>query len=208
MSIYIYILEAKIRADSGCFGVLKPILMAFGRFFTKWKLEGAFIRGGTFTRINMVLSVYKGPLLYVFLGVLFSACKIQLAHFIQFFQNLKMLKIAWPFCISGLNRGACMSAHLLLNVLNKLGKKIRCKALLSILSIFPNKFNKSNDTGAQMQDSTDGEIVGILTSIFAKPGCIMVNPANSPDQILAAKWEITLTGLGMEPYMWYFLGLK
>ena len=36
------------------------------------------------------------------------------------------------------------------NLLNKLGKKIRCKGLLSILLVFPNKFN---NTGARMQDS-------------------------------------------------------
>ena len=39
-----------------------------------------------------------------------------------------------------------MSAHALLNLLNKLGKK---RGLLSILSLFPNKFNKFNNTRAQ-----------------------------------------------------------
>ena len=46
-----------------------------------------------------------------------------------------------------------MSAHVLLNLLNELGKKIRCEALPSILSGFPNEFNKFNNTGARMQDS-------------------------------------------------------
>ena len=46
-----------------------------------------------------------------------------------------------------------MSAHALLNLFNKLGKKIRCKALPSILSVLPNEYNKFNNTGAQMQDS-------------------------------------------------------
>ena len=46
-----------------------------------------------------------------------------------------------------------MSAHVLLNLLNGLGEKIRCEALLSILSVFPNEFNKFNNTGARMQDS-------------------------------------------------------
>ena len=41
-----------------------------------------------------------------------------------------------------------MGAHVLLNLLNELGKKIRCEALLNILSVFPNKFNKFNNTGA------------------------------------------------------------
>ena len=46
-----------------------------------------------------------------------------------------------------------MSAHVLLNLLNQLGKKIRCEALPSILSVFPNEFSKFNNTGARMQDS-------------------------------------------------------
>ena len=47
-----------------------------------------------------------------------------------------------------------MSAHVLLNLLSW-GKRylIRCEALPSILSVFPNKFNKFNNTGARMQDS-------------------------------------------------------
>ena len=46
-----------------------------------------------------------------------------------------------------------MSAHVLLNLLNELGKKIRCEALPSILSVSPNEFNKFNNTRARMQDS-------------------------------------------------------
>ena len=46
-----------------------------------------------------------------------------------------------------------MSAHVLLNLLNKLGKKIRCEAVPSILSVFPNEFYKFSNTGARMQDS-------------------------------------------------------
>ena len=36
-----------------------------------------------------------------------------------------------------LNRGSYMSAHVLLNLLNEMGKKIRCEAVLSILSVSP-----------------------------------------------------------------------
>ena len=47
-----------------------------------------------------------------------------------------------------------MSAYVLLNLLNKLGKMIRCEALPSILPVFSNEFNKFNNTGAHlMQDS-------------------------------------------------------
>ena len=42
--------------------------------------------------------------------------------------------------IKVLHRGSYMSAHVLLNLLNKLGKKIRCEALPSILLVFPNEF--------------------------------------------------------------------
>ena len=54
-----------------------------------------------------------------------------------------------------INRGFYLSAHALLNllILNKLGKTIRCEAVPSILSVFPNEFNKFNNTGARMQDS-------------------------------------------------------
>ena len=40
-------------------------------------------------------------------------------------------------------RGSYMSAHVLLNLLNELGGKIRCEALPSILSVSPNEFNNS-----------------------------------------------------------------
>ena len=36
-----------------------------------------------------------------------------------------------------------MSAHALLNLLNKLGKKIRCKAVPSMLSVFPSRLINS-----------------------------------------------------------------
>ena len=48
-----------------------------------------------------------------------------------------------------------MSAHVLLNLLNELGKKIRCEAVSSILPVFPNEFNKFSNTGARMQDSVN-----------------------------------------------------
>ena len=46
-----------------------------------------------------------------------------------------------------------MSAHVLLNYLNELGKKLRCEAVPNILSVFSNELNKFNNTGARMQDS-------------------------------------------------------
>ena len=46
-----------------------------------------------------------------------------------------------------------MSVHVLLNLLNKLGKKIRCEAVPGILSVFHNEFNKFNNIGARLQGS-------------------------------------------------------
>ena len=39
-----------------------------------------------------------------------------------------------------------MSVHVLFNLLNELGNKIRCEALPSILSISPNELNKFDNT--------------------------------------------------------------
>ena len=43
-----------------------------------------------------------------------------------------------------------MSAHVLLNLLNQLGKREKMRGLLRNLSLFRNKFNKFNKTRARM----------------------------------------------------------
>ena len=53
----------------------------------------------------------------------------------------------------GLNRGSYMSAQVLSNLLNELGKRDKMRGLSSILSLFRNKFNKFNNTRAWMLDS-------------------------------------------------------
>ena len=50
-------------------------------------------------------------------------------------------------------RGSYMSARVLLNLLNELGKRDKMRGLPSILSLFPNEFNKFNNTRARMLDS-------------------------------------------------------
>ena len=45
-----------------------------------------------------------------------------------------------------------MSAHVLLNLLNELRKRDRMRGFLSIVSLFRNKFNKINNTGARIMD--------------------------------------------------------
>ena len=46
-----------------------------------------------------------------------------------------------------------MSAHVLLNLLNELGKRDKMRGLSSILSLFRNEFNKLNNTRVGMLDS-------------------------------------------------------
>ena len=46
-----------------------------------------------------------------------------------------------------------MSAHVLLNLINKLRKRDKMHGLPSILSLVRNEFNKFNNTGARMLDS-------------------------------------------------------
>ena len=47
-----------------------------------------------------------------------------------------------------------MSAHVLLNLLNELGKRDKMQGLSSILSLFCNEINKFNNTRARMLDSS------------------------------------------------------
>ena len=65
-----------------------------------------------------------------------------------------------------------MSAHVLLNLLNKSRKRDKMRGLPSILSLFRNKFNKLNNTGARMLNSIyhmtlkllKNHIFGVITS--------------------------------------------
>ena len=46
-----------------------------------------------------------------------------------------------------------MSVHVLFNLLNDFRKRDKMRGLPSILSLFPNEFNKFNNTRARMLDS-------------------------------------------------------
>ena len=59
-----------------------------------------------------------------------------------------------------------MSAHVLLNLLNELGKRDKMRGLPSILSLFRNMFNKYNNTGARMLDSICRNDIRIILIIF------------------------------------------
>ena len=52
-----------------------------------------------------------------------------------------------------IHRESYMSAHVLLNLLNELGKRDKMRGLPSILSLFRNEFNKFNKTRARVLDS-------------------------------------------------------
>ena len=61
-----------------------------------------------------------------------------------------------------INRGSYMSARVLLNLLNELGKRDKMRGLPSILSLFRNEFNKFNNTRAPMLDSIYHMTLSIL----------------------------------------------
>ena len=53
----------------------------------------------------------------------------------------------------GIDRESYMNAHVLLNLLNELGKRDKMRGLPSILYLFHNEFNKFNNIRARMLDS-------------------------------------------------------
>ena len=55
--------------------------------------------------------------------------------------------------LSGVYRGSYMSAYVLLNLLNELGKRHKMRGLQSSLSLFRNEFNTFNNTRVRMLDS-------------------------------------------------------
>ena len=69
------------------------------------------------------------------------------------YENIDTNRISHKHFSKQLYRGSCMSAHVLLILLNKLGKRDKMRGLPSILSLFPNEFNKFNNKRAPMLDS-------------------------------------------------------
>ena len=65
-------------------------------------------------------------------------------------------------CTSVRNRRFYISGHVLFNSLNKLRKSNKMRGLASILLLFCNKFNKFNNTGAQILDSINHMILKLL----------------------------------------------
>ena len=61
-----------------------------------------------------------------------------------------------------------MSAHVLLNLLNELGKRDKMRGLPSILSLFRNEFNKFNNTRARMLDSIYHMTLRLLWNLISR----------------------------------------
>ena len=67
----------------------------------------------------------------------------------SFCTSLFMLKVDYAYS----HRGSYLSAHVLLNLLNELGKSDNMRGSPSILLLFSTKPNEFNNTGARMLDS-------------------------------------------------------
>ena len=65
-----------------------------------------------------------------------------------------------------------MSAHVLFDLLNELGKRDKMRGLPSILSLFRNEFNKFNNTRARMLDSIYHMTI-MLKSHFSRKNVIL-----------------------------------
>ena len=65
-----------------------------------------------------------------------------------------------------------MSAYVVLNLLNELGKRDKMRGLPSILSFFRNEFNKFNNTRARMLDSIYHMTKNTLKSHFWRKNVI------------------------------------
>ena len=68
------------------------------------------------------------------------------------FKNRSYSKISTSYNMvcPPVHRGSYMGAHVLMNLLNELGKRDEMRGLPSILSLFRNEFNKFNTTGARL----------------------------------------------------------
>ena len=67
-----------------------------------------------------------------------------------------------------------MSAHVLLNLLNELGKSDKMRGLPSILLLFRNEFNKFNNTGARMLDSIYHMTFRLLLNLISAVNAFLI----------------------------------
>ena len=119
--------------------------------FCRWKMHFYLLNVRV---LKLVVSYWLGCPLWL-CSEIYVCCQYCLGYHGDHFQ-LDM-DGDWHLCLSAeyyaVNRGPYMSSHVLLNLLNELGKRDKMRGLPSILSLFRNEFNKFNNTGAWMVDS-------------------------------------------------------
>ena len=101
---------------------------------------------------NNIQSIRKTRVLHFYPQVQMTGTDAAEIYIYLFVRRFTML-IVFPTFICIIYRGSYMSAHVLLNLLNELGKIDKMRGLPSILSLFRNEFNKFNNTRARMLDS-------------------------------------------------------
>ena len=101
---------------------------------------------------NNIQSIRKIRVVHFYPQVQMTGTDAAEIYIYLFVRRFTML-IVFPTFICIIHRGSYMSAHVLLNLLNELGKIDKMRGLPSILSLFRNEFNKFNNTRARMLDS-------------------------------------------------------
>ena len=97
--------------------------------------------------INLIKHEHSCKILYLCNRI--WNCILQ-SHILAIFIFTFQIKV---FHSNSFHRGSYMSAHVLLNLLNELGKRDKMRGLPSILPLFRNEFNKFNNTRARMLDT-------------------------------------------------------
>ena len=77
-----------------------------------------------------------------------------------------------------------MSAHVLLNLLNELGKRDKMRGLPSILSLFRNEFNKFNNTRTRMLCPSHTHTYGLLRRVSDQTAAVRRKMRAGPNFLL------------------------
>ena len=96
-----------------------------------------------------------------------------------------------------------MSAHVLLNLLNELGKRDKMRGLPSILSLFRNEFNKFNNRRARMLDSIY-HMTNTLKSHFWRKNVIILSLCT---QRCNGRPNVSLKSIPLVVYRFYCMAL-
>ena len=92
---------------------------------------------------DLVTTPHQKVMELIALGIHWKRDRVQKLH----------VKVSALYLLRLLYRVSYMSAHVLMNFLNKLGKRDKMQCLSSILSLFRSEFNKFNNTRARLLDS-------------------------------------------------------